>query len=84
MRASIRRATSAPISRVLIARAPGPAISGVRRPATTAWRTARSTVLASRISPSEWRSSSAALRIAASGLALPWPVISGAVPWIGS
>ena len=34
--------------------------------------------------PKEWRSSIAAERIIAIGLALPCPAISGAEPWIGS
>ena len=34
--------------------------------------------------PSPWRSMSAADRIIPSGLAIPWPAMSGAVPWTGS
>ena len=57
-------------------------LCGGRRPARH--ETAASTACASASSPSEWRSSMAALRMAASGLAMPCPAMSGAEPWIGS
>lgn len=48
------------------------------------FRTASSIALAGLSSPSEYRRSMAALRIVPIGLAIPWPAMSGAEPWIGS
>src|SRR3546814_1677268 len=61
-----------------------PPRSGVRAPPAIAAATAASIRSAGSCMSSEWRSSIAADRIAAHGLALPCPAISGALPWIGS
>ena len=57
-----------------------PPRSFVRAPSFTASDTARSTALASASSPSEWRSSIAALRMVPTGFAIPFPAMSGAEP----
>ena len=60
-------------------------MSGVRLPAAIVDATAASTAHASASSPSEWRSSNAALRIVPIGFADALvPAMSGAEPWIGS
>ncbi len=53
-------------------------------PLCSVFSTAFSMALASASSPSECRSSIAALRIVPSGFAMPLPAMSGAEPWIGS
>ena len=63
---------------------PPPAISAVRIPPSSVCSTASSTAAASSVSPSEYRSIMAMLRMDPMGLAMPFPAMSGAVPWIGS
>src|SRR5215510_14509681 len=72
--------TAAPASAVLTA-APAAARSAVRTPSVITSATAFSTTCASSVSPREWRSSMAVLRMVPQGLAMPFPAISGAEPW---
>ena len=60
-----------------------PRESGVTRPAEIAALTARSTARAASAWPRR-STSSAAVRIAPTGLAMPLPAMSGAVPCTGS
>src|SRR5262249_13814102 len=61
-----------------------PPRSPPRKPSASALATAPSIRAASASSPKLWRSSMAAERIVAIGLATPLPAMSGALPWIGS
>ena len=63
---------------------PASARSAVRQPSSRAAPTAASTASAASARPSEVRSSIAADRIVPIGLAMSWPAMSGAEPWIGS
>jgi len=56
--------------------------SGVRAPQASTFCTAPSILLAISGSPSQ-RIIIAALRMAPTGLAMPFPAISGALPWMG-
>ena len=60
------------------------AISMVRTPDASTSATARSMAAASAASPNAWRSIIAAERMVASGLATPFPAMSGAEPCMGS
>mmetsp|Transcript_4277 Transcript_4277/g.11954 ORF Transcript_4277/g.11954 Transcript_4277/m.11954 type:complete len:245 (-) Transcript_4277:458-1192(-) len=79
-----RMRTAFPTSRVVAARPPATAMSGVWMPASSTSRQAASTARASSSSPSECRRSIAADRTVPMGFATPCPAISGAEPWMGS
>ena len=62
----------------------GPFPAPVRRPADSTERTADSIRSAASVWLREKRSIMAADRIVAKGLAMPFPAMSGALPWLGS
>ena len=78
------RANTASVAWLVLTAWPLAAMSAVKTPSSSAACTAASTAAASASNPSEWRSSIAALKIVAYGLAMPLPAMSGAEPWIGS
>src|SRR5580700_660751 len=78
--ASSALSTASPISLVEILRVPGSAISVVLAPLASATSTAFSSRSASSGRPSVMRSIMTTLRIEPSGLAMPFPAMSGALP----
>src|SRR5690348_7265505 len=83
-RRSRAASTAPPISRVPTGRLPACMMSRVRRPLSRALRTARSRRSAESGSSSDRRKAKARLWMAPSGLATPWPAMSGAAPCTGS
>src|SRR5439155_10571907 len=81
---STSRAIRSPISFVPTSFVPAEWMSRVRWPRSSTVSTAASIRSASAARPSEYRKSIAADRMAAMGLATPWPAMSGAVPCTGS
>src|SRR3989442_12798859 len=64
--------------------APSRAVSAVRSPAARTRETALSIACAASSRLRDQRSNSAALKMAPTGFATPFPAMSGADPWIGS
>src|SRR6266581_4025454 len=63
---------------------PSRTVSAVRSPSANTRETARSIACAASSRLSDQRSNSAALKMAPTGFATPFPAMSGADPWIGS